>query len=532
MEILRYLRANARKYLKISNYSPIAQEVYAAMHPSRRLRWVVMGLVLFPMLAGACAAGTANDTPGTPTISLTPCTLVYSGGGGQMDAKCGTLPVYENRQAAAGRKIDLNIMVLPAINRSAAPDPLFFIPGGPGEAAVESFASISPAFRRINQKRDIVLVDQRGTGKSHPLACLTSDNVDTSTPAEAQLKAELEKCLAQIDADPRFYTTSIAMDDLDEVRQALGYKTINLYGGSYGTRAALVYLRQYPDRVRSVILDGVDPPNWSLGDGMARNAQHALDMIFARCQHDVGCNKAFPDVQSEFATLQGKLAQNPIQTTFPDPTSGEPYTLTVTPDYFANTIFNMSYAPETAALLPLLIDTAAKRDDLSLIAAQGVSTSEQIGSLISNGMRFSVLCAEDVPFYKTQQPQTGYQQPETGYMGDFFIKTFTDICATWPRGEIPANFKDPVSSNAPILILSGEADPVTPPENGALAAQTLPNSLQIVTPGLGHINIYRGCVTDIATAFIEKAEIKGLSTSCVQDISPMPFFTSFSGPQP
>lgn len=190
-----------------------------------------------------------------------------------MDAECGTLMVYENRAAAAGRKIDLNIMVLPAINRSANPDPLFFIPGGPGEAAVKSFAAIAPAFNRINQKRDIVLVDQRGTGKSHPLSCLTNDSTNTNTATGSQLKAELDKCLAQEDADPRFYTTSIAMDDLDEVRQALGYDKINLYGGSYGTRAALVYMRQYPDQVRAAILDGVDPPNWSLGPDISSNAR-------------------------------------------------------------------------------------------------------------------------------------------------------------------------------------------------------------------------------------------------------------------
>jgi pimeloyl-ACP methyl ester carboxylesterase len=434
-------------------------------------------------------------------------------------AKCGTLSVYENRLAAAGRKIDLNIMVVPAINRSPNPDPLFFIPGGPGEAAVESFGMIAPAFRRINQKRDIVLVDQRGTGKSHPLNCDTGD-----TP-QSQMKVELEKCLANLDADARFYTTALAMDDLNEVRQALGYDKINLYGGSYGTRAALVYLRQYPEHVRAVILDGVAPPNWTLGPDIARNGQHALDIIFNRCTQDKACSQAFPNVPEEFSSLMGSLSQKSVLLNFPNPVSGEPYTLTMTSDSFANTIFNMSYAPETAALLPLLIDTAYRRNDLSLIAAQGVSTSDQVNSAISDGMRYSVLCAEDEPYFNTDTPQTGY-------MGSSFMNTVREICATWPRGDIPANFKAPVASDAPVLILSGEADPVTPPENGALAAQTLPNSLQIVTPGLGHINIYRGCVTDIATTFIDTASVKDLSTSCVKTILPMPFFTSFAGPQP
>jgi pimeloyl-ACP methyl ester carboxylesterase len=484
-----------------------------------------IGLVLSSLFAGACAAPGSNSSTTSPSIALSPCSLIETGGQGQLDAKCGTLAVFENRAEQTGRKIDLNIMVVPAINRSPNPDPLFFIPGGPGEAAVESFAGIAPAFRRINQKRDIVLVDQRGTGKSHPLKCLTSDNSDSSLTAQAQLKAQLENCLIKADADPRFYTTSIAMDDLDEVRQALGYDKINLYGGSYGTRAALVYLRQYPQHVRAVILDGVAPPNWTIGPDIARNAQQALDIIFKRCTADKGCSQAFPKASAEFQNLLGSLAQKPVLLNFPDPTSGEPYSLTLTSEYFANTIFNMSYSPETASLLPLLIDVAYRRNDLSLIAAQGVSTSEQVSSAISDGMRFSVLCAEDEPYFNTDVPQTGY-------MGSSFMKTLQEICTTWPRGDIPANFKDPVSSNVPVLILSGEADPVTPPENGALAAQTLPNSLQIVTPGLGHINIYRGCVTDIATSFIDTASVKDLSIACVKSISPMPFFTSFAGPQP
>ncbi len=484
-----------------------------------------IGLVVFSLLVGACVAPGATISTTSPSIALSSCSLIEAGGQGQLDAKCGTLSVYENRAAAAGRKIDLNVVVVPAINRSANPDPLFFIPGGPGEAAVESFAGIAPAFRRINQKRDIVLVDQRGTGKSHPLTCLTADNADPSINSQAQIKAELEKCLANEDADPRFYTTAIAMDDLNEVRQALGYDKINLYGGSYGTWAALAYMRQYPEHVRAVILDGVAPPNWTLGPDIARNAQRALDIIFNRCAQDKACSQAFPDAPAEFQSLLGSLSQKSIQLNFPDPISGEPYTLTMTSDFFANTIFNMSYAPETAALLPLLIDAAYRHNDLALIAAQGVSSSEQVSSLISDGMRFSVVCAEDEPYFDTNTPQTGY-------MASSFMKTFQEICATWPRGDIPANFKDPVSSNAPVLILSGEADPVTPPENGALAAQTLPNSLQIVTPGLGHINIYRGCVTDIATTFIDTASVKGLSITCVKAIAPMPFFISFAGPQP
>ena len=471
-------------------------------------------------LLSSCAPVSTVSQPASE-IALTDCKLSAPGSPMRMDAKCGSLSVYENRAAGAGRQISLNLAIVPAVSRNPEPDPFFFLAGGPGEAATQSYVSIAGAFERIRQKRDIVLVDQRGTGKSHLLNCndLTEEN------SEADTAIALQACLDQLDADPRYYTTPIAMDDLDQVREALGYEQINLYGASYGTRAALVYLRQFPEHVRSIILDGAVPLNWTLGPNVAGDAQRTIQMIFDRCASQTACQSAFPELPAEFERVRSDLTKGPIEVTLDHPTSGEPTSVTLNYQSFASTLHTLSYASETAALIPLLIHTAAASHDYRPIAAQTIATNELLSNSISPGMRFSVLCAEDVPFLE----ETPASQ---GYMNTFFVDAFTEVCKTWPRGDLPAGYKEPVRSDVPALILSGEADPVTPPQNGELAAQTLTNSLHLSVPGMGHINIFRGCIPSIAQDFIETGSIAGLDISCVQKIAPMPFFINFSGPTP
>jgi pimeloyl-ACP methyl ester carboxylesterase len=482
----------------------------------------------FLALLCACSPRTVQKTqPAAPGIKLQPCQISAPGTTNHVTANCGTLTVYENRAAGSGRQIDLNIAIVRAVSRKPEADPLFFIPGGPGEAATESYALLATAFNQINQKRDIILVDQRGTGKSHPLQCPddAGSSQAASDPGPQEIQAELKKCLAALDADPRFYTTAIAMDDLDQVRAVLGYDKINLYGGSYGTRAALAYMRQYPEHVRSAILDGVNPTDWSLGLSSPADAQRVLEAIFERCSADADCHKAFPNVQEEFVALLKKLDQGSVTVDLDHPASGERTSLTITRDVFANTIHQLSYTAETAALLPLLIHSAYARNDYSRLAAMTLSTSSQISSSLSPGMRFSVICSEDQPFF------AGQELPE-GYLGDMVTRSFDNICQVWPHGAIPADFKQPVRSAIPTLLISGELDPATPPSNGEQAARTLSNSLHLVVPGMGHINIFRGCIPKIANDFIDQGSIKNLETACVQELKPMPFFINFNGPIP
>lgn len=433
-------------------------------------------------------------------------------------ARCTTIEVYENREAQTGRRIQLNVAVIPATSRSPLPDPLFFLAGGPGEAATESYATLSGAFRFLNLKRDIVLVDQRGTGQSHPLTCNGEEN------AEDDISTAIQACLEGLDADPRFYTTAIAMEDLDEVRAALGYELINLYGASYGTRAALIYARQHPEHLRSMILDGIAPIGWLLGPDGSKDAQRALELIFARCASNTACRSAFPNLAADFNTLQTDLAERPATVELPDPHSGTPVTITMTAELSAIALQSLSYMPESAALIPLLV-TEAQRGNMAPLAAYALQRNTLQESAINNGMYFSVVCSEDVPFYPDNLETSGY-------LGDATTDQLLEICTLWPHNELPADILEPVKSNVPALLLSGEADPVTPPENGDLALKTLPNGRHLVLPGFGHISILRGCMPYLAREFIEAASASDLDTTCLKNLAPMEFFVNFNGPVP
>jgi pimeloyl-ACP methyl ester carboxylesterase len=481
-----------------------------------------------PAPAATDPAPAISPTPGEGPLALAPCQLSAHGRGERLSAECGTLLVPENPADPAGRQVGLRVAVVRARGRSPAPDPLFFLTGGPGQAASESFVRISFAFKELNNQRDIVLVDQRGTGQSNPLECpLAEDPLQIDTLAEIADGAAA--CLAQLEGDPRFYTTAIAMDDLDRVRAALGYEQINLYGASYGTRAALTYLRQDPGRVRAAVLDGVVPPEQPLGLYVARDAQRALDLIFARCAVEPACQAAFPDLPAEFSALADRLDAAPAPVALEHPLTGEPVTFDLTNDAFASTIRLLSYSPETVALLPLLIHTTHEQDDFRLLAAQSLIGGSQLAEEISEGMSTAVLCSEDAPFITPAEA-------EAANAGTYLRGAQTDqlavVCPRWPAGAIPADFKAPVSVDVPVLLLSGEADPVTPPANGEQVAASLPNSLHLVAPSQGHNIVMRGCLPRLARDFIERGHLEGLETDCVKAIAPLPFFTRFTGPPP
>jgi len=486
-------------------------------------RWVILLLVISSIVT-ACGPQVTTESAGDKEdFTFSACHLSIPGVDIRLPAKCGKLTVYEDRQAQSGRTIDLNIAILPAISRNPEPDPLFFIAGGPGEAATQSFLIVYSAFVNLNRKRDIVLVDQRGTGGSNPSQCNNLGDVDQE--GELDNAQFIQSCLDEWDADPRLYTTSIAMDDLDEVRQAMGYAQINIYGASYGTRAALVYARQHPEHLRTLVLDGIAPPNWTLGPTTSVDAQRALDLIFERCTVETACRQAYPDLDQQFSDLMKRLETEPQPVSLPDPANGEIITVTLNSTDLASMVHTLSYAPETSSLLPLFLTTAYKYNDWSPIAAQYLNTTQLLNATISTGMRLSVLCAEDAPFFPDFISSTGY-------LGESMLETLPQLCAMWPQGEIPLDFKDPVNSSVPVLLLSGEADPVTPPSNGELAAQTLSNSLHIVAPEQGHIIVFRGCISRLATQFIEEASVDNLDATCVSSLQPMPFFINFNGPTP
>lgn len=497
----------------------------------KRMWLYIVGSLLLSLLLLSGCVGPQAVAPEETTLALEPCQLAMPGMNGRLPAQCGTLRVYEDPLAQAGRQIDLFVAQRPARSRTAEPDPVFFVTGGPGGASTQDYVSLADAFHRIHLDRDIVMVDQRGTGKSHPLSCpALAEDADASD--EAVIAAWAEDCLAELDADPALYTTEQAVQDLDQVRAALGYEQINLYGVSYGTRVVQAYMRAYPEHVRTVILDGVVPQDEPLGLKISSDAQQALDRIFARCAADVDCNTAFPDLAAAFDALLAQLEAQPVSVSVAHPTSGELTQVDFDRDSFASTVRLFSYTPETVALMPLLIYSTYTSGDFSHMAAQSLLIGQQLEGNMNRGMHDSVVCSEDVPFYFDGETFAGDADLQrAGYLREFYLG-LQDMCVNWPTTPVDAEFKTLVTSDLPVLLLSGEFDPVTPPENAERVAANLPNSLHLVAPGQGHNVVLRGCLPRLVRDFVVAGSADDLNGACVDDIAPLPFFLSFSGSTP
>ena len=475
--------------------------------------------LLFVIFLASCSPASVTAVP-TAALTLEDCALTFPGGD-QTDARCGILTVPEDRTNPTGRQIDLHVVVVPAVKRDPEPDPLFLLAGGPGQAAIEAFPAMLPMLFRIHSDRDIVLVDQRGTGQSNPLRCLDPED-ETLTSEQALDK--IRACPETLDADTRFYTTEIAMTDLDEIRAALGYEIINLYGGSYGTRAALTYLRMFPERVRTVTLDSVVDPEFIVYMDAGRDGQSALEQFLGRCEADESCNNTFPNLRAEFADLLARVEANPAEITFPHPVTNKPVDLTVTRELITSMVFNTLYVPDLVALLPLSIHVAYTEENYVPLISQAFL----VNAGVYDGMFYAVTCTEDAPFISAEEAA---QRSEGTVFGDRTVD-FAAACETWPQGVVSAEFREPIVSDVPVLILSGEADPITPPYHAEKVAESLTNELHLVFADMGHGNLASRCSVGLFKEFLENASIAGLDTACVENIQPPPFFVDFSGPQP
>lgn len=495
----------------------------------RAKTYITILVILIFTLTACSPQAPVNPSGGgeQAVIPLSDCVL-SAPGMNPVRAQCGTLTVFEDPQAQSGRTIDLNIAVIKAVSRAPAPDPIFMLAGGPGQAATEAFLPLLSAANRLNFKRDIVLVDQRGTGKSYPLDCPDTEFEQTvigvELPLEEQL-AEFTACRAALDFDPTRYTTEIAMGDLDKVREGLGYEQINLLGVSYGTRAALTYLRLFPERTRSLVLDGIVPPDWALGGTVGPDSQRALDLIFDRCTQDSACREKFPDLPAVFDRLMDELAETPVEVTVSDPVTAEPVRVMMSSLTVGTTVRQMSYNDMLAALIPLAVQQASQ-GDFQMLASNYLMLTSQLAEGLGIGMYYSVVCMEDEPLL-----------PETAAADGSYIDAQHDLlhaaCGVWldEPAAVPAAWGDQ-KFDVPALIISGEADPVTPPVYGDHLSRLLPNSLHLVAPGLGHNNFYVGCIPEIVLDFLEETNPSALDAACVEKIHPQPFFLSPTGPQP
>jgi len=472
-------------------------------------------LVLLPVLLAACRQ------PNQSALErLHPCRIDE----GPPDAYCGQHTVFENRDTRQGRTIDLKIVVAPALRRDPKPDPLFVFEGGPGGGAATRAPYRIPLFRRFQTDRDVVLVDQRGTGHSNPLDCQDDKVDDDLTNIEVYPIERFRTCLERVHADTRLYTTPIAMDDVDEVRRYLGYGAINLWGGSYGTRAALVYLKRHEASVRTITLDGVAPPDMRLPLFMARDGQRALDRLIDACAVDGGCANQFPDLRSTVDALWAHLDARP-RVPFVHPRTGQPSTIAVSRRLIASIVFQSLYSPDVAALLPRLLTDAAAGNFQGLFA---LAFSQDLPKgAMSEGMFLSVVCAEDLPRIS---PDDIARESSGRFIGAAMFETRMKPCEFWPSGSIGADYYAPVTSSKPVLVFSGADDPVTPPTWGDEVVRHLPNARHIVVPGAGHITITRGCVPELVGTFLAGADPRALDASCVSGQKRPPFFTTYTGP--
>ncbi|HEY8206866.1 MAG TPA: alpha/beta hydrolase [Myxococcaceae bacterium] len=478
------------------------------------------------LLALAC---TPRSDRRAPSIPLRDCQLAGQSGQGRIQARCGTLQVPEDRSRPDGLKIDLRVAVIRA-RGVADPTPVFFLAGGPGQAATEQHLAAMFALSSAQRERDVVLVDQRGTGAQRSLRCDEPKEELDDLSEEAQLAA-IDACVKQLRGDPRHYTTLDAARDLDAAREALGYSHVHLLGVSYGTRLALAYLREYPKQVKTAVLDGVVPMTMVVGEQMALTGQRALDLDLKRCASTPACAARFPDLPAAMERVLDRLQRNPEHVRLRHPTTGAPVEVTLTRQRFAMTTFNYSYMPELVGLLPLFIHGADATGDYSPVAAQSIYLSEKMESSISRPLHLSVICAEDAPFFSKEPPALDWL-PKRSYLGDLQLATYRSACARWPHATVDPSFKEPVKSDVPVLLLSGEADPVTPPELAEEAKRTLSRSLHLVVKGHGHNVSPRGCLPSLIARVERDGSVDNLDTSCVADIAPAPMFLDFLGHEP
>ena len=439
---------------------------------------------------------------------------------------CLRFAVPEDYAQPQGRRLALQVLRIPAIRVLPEPDPLVILVGGPGQAASEDGVALAQLFAEVRQDRDILLVDQRGTGRLSPFDCRFG--ADEEEPFEADLPFLLERqaellgeCLAGLEARPEFYNTDLAVRDLEALREYLGYSAFNLWGGSYGSRVALAYLQAYPESLRRVVLDGAAPLALRLPLHLAEDGSAALQRVFDLCAGQPGCARAFPDLEDHFRALLRRL-ETPEALSWRDPATGASQELALSRELLAPLLRLALYSRETIRLLPLMIERAWAGDYRLLMTLGGQSES------INQGMFLSVICSEDRPRISQADIDAELAQ-ERLLSSALLLRPMLEACATWPARALPAAYFEPVSAEHPVLIFSGELDPVTPPRWAEHVRRTLPNARHLVAEGVGHIVSPYGCAPRLVAEFLSTAAPAALDASCLQALGPRPFFVNANG---
>ncbi len=455
-------------------------------------------------------------------FALQPCTLRAI----DAPARCGTYWVYEDRARGAGRKIPLKVIILPARGPTSAPDPVLVVsPGGPGTTNSETGVALASA-AAWRDNRDVVLVDLRGTSGPNRLDCRMPGSDDHPEGYLSTLfpTAAIRACRDELSkrADLRLYNTMLAVDDVDEVRAALGYEKVNLWGASWGTRAALIYLRRHPESVRSAIIEGVAPVSFKNPLPHARSAQDAIDLLFQECERQAGCHAAFPDVRRELTTVVERLKRSPAKVSIADSATGKPLTARLTWEQFAEALRVMTYNLFTARRVPLVVHRAYQGDLASFVRA-GIASNRGLRRILRLGFLLSVTCTEDV---SRITPDEIERETAGTYLGDSRVREQIAACADWPHGTLPPDYSEPVRSDVPVFLLSGNVDPVAPSHFAADAARYLSHSIHVIAPGA---HVPNGpCIDSMERAFLDAASPAAVDTGCVRTMALPTFVTGDS----
>ncbi len=458
---------------------------------------------------------------------LPKCELSAAAGRLTASALCGTLAVPENPNRPEGRALELAFAVKPARASAALADPVVFLAGGPGQSARDALPIMQAALHELNRDRDLIFLDQRGTGGSNALECHFDDQGELwLEPDWAELNTQLQACLTDWDAQVEFYTTTQAAADLDALRRAYGFERLNLIGGSYGTRLAQVYLRNYPEHVRSVVLDGVVPTRLALGSEHAVMLDRALEKVFDECGQAAACAEAFPGLSEAFTELKARYRADSQDIMVTHPRTGQGVELVFTRDVLASALRFLAYSPETQMMVPYLVHEAARTGNPERLASQAMIVTDRMDDMIAIGLNFAVGCSEDWPVW----PEQGDQSDTL--LGNSMAEVYEQVCAWWPAGETPTDFHQPFESDVPVLLMSGGLDPVTPPSYGEQALAQFDRGRHLVAEGRGHIVITSPCLSSIATEFVRTASVDGLDVDCMDRIGHEPFFLDLLGPAP
>ena len=478
-------------------------------------------------LALALAAAVATATATHAQAEAGDCRVA----GLRNSVKCGVVQRALDPARPNGPTIAVHYVVVPAMARRKLPDPVFLLAGGPGQSAIDVAPQTMALFGRLNNRRDIVFVDQRGTGRSAPLECPQArhETLAEQSDIDSQLRL-LRRCRTELLKRPDlqapgalgFFTTTLAMQDLDAVRRQLGAPQLNLVGVSYGTRAVLEYMRQFPGAVRRSVLDSVAPPDMILPTSFSTDGQAAFDALLAACDREADCTTAYPTLRADWAALLKSL---PKPAVVPEPLSGTPQHVTLTRDMVLGAVRGALYTPAVAAALPEAIGEAARGRMEPLLGLSALMASRK-GVQLAMGMHFSVVCAEDMPrvAQATDSPGADFGTEQATLYGK--------VCANWPRGSVADAFYTVGAAKSPALLFSGGLDPATPPRHGERMARALgPNAVHVVVANAGHGVMAIGCARDVIYRFIDATDDAAAVTvdaGCLKAIPRPPVFQPIS----